>query len=47
MKGVVDAENVIIESDEGNNEARGTALVAASRTFLSFIVRGKEQGASR
>ena len=39
MVGIVDPEDVIIESDEGNNEVRGTAWVAASQAFLPLIMR--------
>ena len=39
MVGIVDPEDAIIESDEGNNEIRGTALVADCRTFLPLVMR--------
>ena len=41
MMGIVDPEDVIIESDEGNNEARGTALVAACRMFLPLLMKSR------
>ena len=34
---IVDPEDVIIESDEANNEARGTALVPPCSTFLPLV----------
>jgi len=41
MIGIVDAEDAITESDEGNNEARGMALVAACRVSLPLLMKSR------
>jgi subtilase family serine protease len=41
MVGIVDPEDVIFESDEGNNEAQGTVLVAAYRVILPYIMKSE------
>ncbi len=41
MVGMVDPEDVVIESDEGNNEAQGTVLVAAYRLLLLLLMKSR------
>jgi subtilase family serine protease len=39
--GMVDPEDGIMESDEGNNEAQGIVLVAAYRVILPSVYKGR------